>query len=84
MEKYPKLKYHVSEFYDFSSSEFEEIVGSITKRYGKSIFNYWLDDKDIDAIVLEKTEPERQLIMSYWVKEAIREFTFRCFEKQYR
>jgi hypothetical protein len=83
MEKYPKLPYEVSRFSDFSSSDFDLVVESIKRRYGPSILDYWTDEQIIGALVLERTEPEKQAITTYWVKEVVREYHYRSIGKQF-
>jgi hypothetical protein len=84
MEKYPKLPYEASRFSDFSSSDFELVIESIKRRYGASILDYWTDEQIINALVLERAGPEKQAIITYWVKEAVREYHYRSIEKQFR
>jgi hypothetical protein len=77
MGKYPGSNYGVSRFSAYSASQFVLLVEDIKKRYGSSVLERQFNDEQIVDLITEKTEPEKQAITIYWVKEALREYHYR-------
>jgi len=84
MEKYPKLTYNISGFSGLSSSEFELVIDNLKNRYGESFFDYLDDEDKIKEIVQENTSADLFDVTIYYVNEALKEYRFRCMEKQFR